>query len=239
MQQYPESAKVIKEENRNFLDKVRPWIELATFFIAMGVLLVMVWNSLQTQESIKLTRDSVNKLDTGFALTREANNVMSGQLDVMRKDYALAESTFMVERNKSVAEIKDMLEKGKPKVIISCTKVDSSSSGLTAYIDFTNEGASDAEKVEISVIIKKAQIPKDSTVYPGSLPEISKHHGVNLSFVAQSYRGEILIRAKVKYRWSAYDLVYESEKFFRYSFENEDKAYHIRLMDDNEAMKRW
>ncbi len=235
MQQYPESSKVIKKEN----EKALSWPERIALITAMGVLLVMVWNSFQTQQEIKLTRDSVNKLDTAFALTREANKLMSGQLGVMRDDYALAESTFVVERNTSIAQIKDLLEKGKPKITIRSAKADISDSGLTACIDFINDGSADAENVEVLIISKRERFPIDSIVRPLTYPAISKNLPVTVVFFMPSYRGNFLIRAYAKYRWPAYNLVYEAKKFYRYFLNEDSSAYRIGMMDDNEVKKRW
>ena len=229
------NPKVIKKENQ----KTRSWPERIALITAICVLLVMVWNSFQTRQSIKLTRDSVNKLDTAFALTREANKLMSGQLDVMRDEYNLSKSSFEVQKDQSVAVVKDLIEKGRPNVIISFTKVDTLGSGLIAYVDFTNVGGADAVDVKDSVTIKKVRIPKDSLVGSSEYPEISKNRPVNVSFPIPSYRGDFLIRIKLKYKWAAYGFPYESEKFYRYFFNNEIKAYQIRLMDNNEVKDRW
>jgi hypothetical protein len=239
MQHYPENDKEIKEEKRNLLEKVRPWIELATFFTAMGVIIVMVCNSFQTQESVNLTRISVNKLDTAFALTRDQNKLIKGQLDVMINEYNLSKSSFEVEKNKSVALVKDLLEKGKPKIVIHSTKADISDSGLTAYIDFINDGPADAENVEALIVSKREGFPKDSLIDTLTCPAISKNRPVNVSFFMPSYRGDFLIRAYAKYRWPTYDLVYEAKKFYRFFLNADSSAYRVSMMDDIEVKKRW
>lgn len=236
MQNYPESAKEIKKEN----EKTRSWPERIALFTAIGVLLVMVWNSFQTRESIKLTRDSVNKLDTAFALTREQNGLIRKQLDVMRDDYNLSKSSFEVQKNQSVAVVKDLHEKDRPNILIGVTKADISDSGLTAYIDLINNGSADAENVEGVIVSKREEFPKDSLVFPYTYPKINRGNPVTImSIIRTSYRGVFLIRAYAKYRWPANNLVYHTEKFYR-CFPNADSsAYRIGWMDDIEAKKRW
>jgi hypothetical protein len=183
----PQCGEEIQLPKRALFEKVRAWLEVFTFLSALGVLGVMLWNSFQTRESINLTRESVSKIDTGFALTRQQINLQTQQNEVMREELNLSKTSVGVQQSQYEASTKESMESNRPRIVIESPKVIFSDSGLQINTTITNTGFSDAENIRLSgerkfpikeryvVVAYSKGIPETTRVTPenfSSIPDI-------------------------------------------------------------------
>lgn len=162
-----------------------------------------------------------------------SNFIMKSSIEFMRK-------TIEVEKSKEEVLRKESMEKNRPRIEISSTKVESSDSGLIVYIDVENKGFSDAEDVLVLIICKYPIDPKDSLSQSWIHQKVTKNRGKNLPFlIPTSYRGNFYALVDVRYSWPLYNIEYKDHKYFHYIFDEDNKKFSIKVMDEISAKKVW
>ncbi|MGB2697994.1 MAG: zinc ribbon domain-containing protein [Candidatus Zixiibacteriota bacterium] len=207
-------------------DKERKWestkdrVQFATFIAAIVVLGFMLWANL-------MMRNSVSRIDTGFALTREQIAIAQEQLNWQKK---------------SVEDLsRQFIEEKRPNIVITLPKIDLTDTSWVFYFDLKNIGFADAEDVLAHFVLKYEDSPDDTI---GS--DFEGFHKIpKQGITTQMWNVHVLNRVnltgfvEVRYRWIMQDLDDTEKKFFQYIYKKELEKYRILVLSKEDIDKLW
>jgi predicted nucleic acid-binding Zn ribbon protein len=217
-------------------------LELATLIAAIIVLFLM-WQANRImqdsvgeakrsvdlgREALSLTKASVEKIDSGFALTREQISIQQAQLDLQARSAEEMSIKFIEEK--------------RPRVQIVGTKIDIIEDGLILYIDLDNHGFVDAEDVFTFILVKPLESPTE-TLYVNFLRVhsiMAGPRGQNVAYELAIPKGpDLTCHVGVGYAWKMKNLQYLDEKYFRFTYQKEPEKYRIHVLTQQDIVELW
>lgn len=228
-------------KGRRKWESAKDYVQFATFIAAIVVLGFMLWGNLimqssvkearksidQGKEAIELTKVSLAKIDTGFALTRKQISIQQEQLDLEKK---------------SVEQLsKEFIEEKCPRITIAATKIDLTDTNWVLYFDFRNIGFADAEEVLLHFVLKYEDLPNDTIVsdFEG-LPNITKAGLLTeILEVPELVRINLTCFVEVRYRWIIQDWSDTRQKYFHYIYNEKEDKYRILVLSKESIEILW
>ena len=220
---------------------VRSILELVTLIAAIVVLFLM-WEANrimqdsveearksvdQGREALELTRASVSKIDTGFAMTREQIDIQQEQLNLQRK---------------SAEELsREFIEEKRPRIDIIPTTTELTDTSLLVHVDFRNTGFADAEDLLLYAVLKYEDTPGDTLASDLTrIAKITKSRYLTEGYLASaSRRVNLTLFVEARYTWTINDLNYKDSKYFRLPYDEQLGGYRIYLLDEDDIEKLW
>ncbi|MGB2698682.1 MAG: zinc ribbon domain-containing protein [Candidatus Zixiibacteriota bacterium] len=222
------------EPGKRRYESTKDIVQFATFIAAIIVLFLMLGSNLimqksveQGSEAVELTKVSIAKIDTGFALTREQIRIQQEQLDWQKKSVETLSKGFIEEK--------------RPRLEINTTKIDLQDTSIILYVDFVNKGFADAEDILVYIVLKYMDSPNDTLGYDiDRVSKITKAKPRTWRWGCRLLRrSDLICLIEVRYTWRIVDLNFKENKFYNYVYNQEDEKYGIYTLTGEQIKDLW
>lgn len=133
------------------------------------------------------------------------------------------------------------IEEMRPRIEIAPTRVEPTDGGVVLYVTFKNTGFADAQDIQLYVILKYEDTPKDTLAYRMT-PIVTITKDMTLT---QPYRASLPRKAdltcfiQARYTWEMKSLRYHNQKYLRFPYDKVSNSYRRLVLDKEEIEKLW
>ena len=221
-----------------FFAGFRTFCEISSFMATAFAIIFLVLSTSFTRDQLKLQREVFEREQQQSNLQDSINRthleLLAGQLEETRKASGLQEQAFRADSQKIREERRPILE-------IQKIDLKKDSLGNSFVINLRNYGLGVASECMLITTIREfdsqRDVFRDTTLIDNIIKDLPR--SIIMPMMGIWPQIDYMIRTEAKYTWTNYNLQYNTDKYFKFSYRSEASKCTCYSLSKDEAYNMW